>query len=206
MGHIDKLLRSYNPNNRIVYIYCSGITGLTEKVNAFDLHIERYIGEIYEMRHMFDNCSELLDFCGSLMSIEQMRRNINFDHEMNAQKEAVSYVKKCIEKDIDGIESAILESLGATAEEGIYLWGAGKYGMALARYLDDRNIKIRGIIDNKKVNEVCDGFPIQSPDHILNGAKIFIAVKDKEANDSIEKQIAMMNVSAYSKRFQDLLL
>lgn len=192
--YIEKLLKSFNSNNQIVYVCHSGIKGLTDKVSVFELNIDRYIGKTYEMRHMFDNSEELLDYCASLLSIDQMQSNVAFDNMMNSQKLVAEYVNKCVEENIDDIDTVILDSLNTKSEDGIFLWGAGKYGIALARYLSDRNVVIRGIIDNKGAGETRGDFLIQSPDAIPNEANIFIAVADKEANDSIVKQIKNMGI------------
>jgi len=202
--HIDELLKSYNPCNTIVYVCRSGIVGLTKMVKVFDLGIEQYIGKTYEMRHMFDRCPELIEFCSSLISVEKMQENIDFDNKMNAQKATAAYINKCVEENVDGVEQSILETLNATADEGIFLWGAGKYGLALANYLRDRNIAIAGIIDNEKQGEKIDDFAIQAPNILSTNAKIFIAVANKEANKSIAEQIVHMGIDAYVVRFEDL--
>lgn len=202
--NIDKLLKSYNPYNTIVYVCRSGIVGLTKKVKVFDLGIEQYIGKTYEMRHMFDNCLELKEFCSSLISIDKMQKNVDFDNMMNSQKATAAYINKCVEENVDGLENSILDALNATADEGIFLWGAGKYGLALANYLRDRNVSIAGIIDNEKQGEEMNGFFIQSPDVIPTKAKIFIAIAKKEANKSIVKQIDQMGIEATVIRYEDI--
>lgn len=202
--HIDELLKSFNSNNRIVYVCHSGIKGITDQVKCFDLKIEQYIGKTYEMRHMFDKSKELITFSESLLSVDQMQRNIDFDNQTNAQRATAAYVNKCIEENIDGIDRRILDAFCCTVETGIYLWGAGKYGIPLAKYLCDREVNVQGIIDNKKSGEVCDGFQIISPEAIPFGAKIFIAVLNKDANNSITTQIEQINIGACIVRYEDL--
>ena len=71
--YINKLLNSFNPENQIVYVRHAGINELTDKVSFFILDADHYIGKPYEMRHMFDNCQELIAFCDSLIDPNKMQ-------------------------------------------------------------------------------------------------------------------------------------
>lgn len=202
--HINELLKSFNSENQIIYVCRSGIEGITDKVTVFDLNIDRYSGNAYELRHVFDKCEELLYYCHSLLCIEKVKKNIEFDRNMNFQKLMAEYIINCVKENVDGIEASILEVLEADAGEGIFIWGAGNYGMTLSQYLRKRGIVIKGIIDNKEFGEVREGFQILTPDEIPDESKIFIAIAKKEANASIEKQIENMKLKVKVKRFQDL--
>ena len=54
----------------------------------------------------------------------------------------------------------ILKTLGVSKDEGIYLWGAGKFGIPLAHYLKERDVIINGIVDNKSYGKEIEGFNI----------------------------------------------
>jgi hypothetical protein len=201
--YAEKLLKRFNEKNHIIYVYHSGWNKLTDRVQSYCLGINQVIGT-YGMRHMFDKSNELLDICTRLISIEKMQENVKFDNRNNANKAIGGYVYKCIEESIDGIDKEILSCLGASKDEGIYLWGAGKYGKALSKYLNERNVKINGIIDNNISIEENIEFNVITFDKVNDGAKIFIAVADKEANKDIAKQVMSRHNRTVIARFQDL--
>jgi hypothetical protein len=202
--YAEKLLKRFNEKNHIIYVYRSGLSNLTDRVQSYRLDINQYIGEIYEMRHMFDTSEELLNICTNLISFEKMQKNIEFDNKTNAQKAIGGYINKCIEENIEGLDNAVLRCLKASRNEEIYLWGAGKYGRALAKYLGERNIKIKGIIDNNILAEGDEKFNIIPFDNVDDGAKIYIAVANKEANEDIVKQVMSRHNRTVIVRFQDL--
>jgi hypothetical protein len=202
--YAEKLLKGFNEKNHIIYVYHSGLSNLTNRVQSYRLGINQYIGKTYEMRHMFDTSDDLLNICTCLISIEKMQNNIEFDNKTNAQKAVGGYINKCIEENIDGLDNAILSSLGVSKNDGIYIWGAGKYGRALVKYLGERNIKIKGIIDNKILTKEDENYNVISFDKVNDGAKIFIAVANKEANEDIVKQVMSRHNRTVIVRFQDL--
>jgi hypothetical protein len=202
--YAEKLLKRFNEKNHIIYVYHSGLHNLTDRVQSYCLGINQYIGKTYEMRHMFDTSDELLNICTCLISIEKMQNNIEFDNKTNANKAVAAYINKCIEENIDGLDNAILSSLGVSKNDGIYIWGAGKYGRALVKYLGERNIKIKGIIDNKILTKEDESYNIIPFEKVDDMAKIYIAVSNKEANEDIVKQVMSRHNRIVIVRFQDL--
>jgi hypothetical protein len=180
------------------------MSNLTNRVQSYRLGINQYIGKTYEMRHMFDTSDDLLNICTCLISIEKMQNNIEFDNKTNANKAVAAYINKCIEENIDGLDNAILSSLGVSKNDGIYIWGAGKYGRALVKYLGERNIKIKGIIDNKILTKEDESYNIIPFEKVDDMAKIYIAVSNKEANEDIVKQVMSRHNRIAIVRFQDL--
>lgn len=172
--YADRLVKGYNLKNRIIYVKRAGIAGLTNNVERYDLAISDYIGKFYEMRHMFDASAELLEVCSNLISIDKMHKNIEFDKMKNFQRIIAGYVKRCVEGNINGVDDAILSALDVSRTDGIYLWGAGRYGLPLARYLCDRHVVIKGIIDNAFLSIKSDEFNIVSFADVNDGSKIFI--------------------------------
>jgi hypothetical protein len=202
--YAEKLLKRFNEKNHIIYVYHSGLHNLTDRVQSYCLGINQYIGKTYEMRHMFDTSDDLLNICTCLISIEKMQNNIEFDNKTNANKAVAAYINKCIEENIDGLDNAILSSLGVSKNDGIYIWGAGKYGRALVKYLGERNIKIKGIIDNKILTKEDESYNIIPFEKVDDMAKIYIAVSNKEANEDIVKQVMSRHNRIVIVRFQDL--
>ncbi len=84
-----------------------------------------------------------------------------------------------------------------------FIYG-GRYGIPLAKYLQDRGVVISGIIDNKLSDKNIQGFNMISFDNVNDGAKIFIAISDKDANKSIVEQILQVHNSTVIRKYQDL--
>lgn len=106
----------------------------------------------------------------------------------------MGYVDKCLEEDINGIDSAILKGFRSPKNDSLYLWGAGEYGMRLANYLIKRNVNISGIIDNSYTTEIRKNeIPISGFDLTKNYKRIFIAVASEKANKDIVQQINNSN-------------
>lgn len=202
--YAENLLKRYNEKNQIVYMLSSILGQLTNNVHAYYLNISEYIGETYEMRHLFDNSEKLLNLCANIIDNKQKQRNIEFDILTNAQRIVALYVNKCVEKNIDGIDDIILNALDASRNEGIFLWGRGKYGMPLAKYLRERKVLINGIIDNDYSEKMKDGFKIIPFERVNDGVKIFIAVTKKEDNEAIVKQIMSQHRKSKIIKYQDL--
>lgn len=187
--YADRIIKRYNPQNRIIYVKRSGLDKLTDNVESYDLAIPAYIGKPYEMRHMFDSSTALLNVCAGLINADKMRDNIEFDKSKYAWRATVAFVNKCVEEDVDGADKAILSALGATREEGIYLWGAGKFGLPLAEYLIHKGIALRGIIDNAYLSRKSDKLDVIPFDEVEDGSKIFITVVNEKIKDEILEQI-----------------
>jgi hypothetical protein len=202
--YAEALLKNFCAENRIIYVFQSGLQNLTDKVESYQLNIESYAGKTYPMRHLFDTSEELLDLCTRLTCADSMQRNKEFDRSVNAGKIAYGCVAQCLEEDIDRLDKNILDLLGASADEGIYIWGAGDYGMRFARYLRKRNVAINGIIDNNYLEKPKEEFEIIPFDAVEDGAKIFIAILKKESNDAIERQIKSKHERTIVVKFSDL--
>ena len=203
--YAQNLLKEFNSDNHIIYTYRKGLGGLTEKVQSYVLGIDDYVGEHWEQRRMFESSSDLAELCSSLLPVEDIRKNISFDKHKR-QIENSSIVDKCVREGIDGIDRIILKSLGASRSTGIYLWGAGTYGLRLAKYLQERKVRINGIIDNNLSGNVIDGFHIYAFEDVGDGVKIFVSVSKKEANESIVGQIGSLHSLSTVVRYQDLCI
>lgn len=187
--YIKSVLKRYNSNNSIVYILLTGMNSLPNDFKWFRLTLEQYIGRPYEMRSMFNQSMELLQFCETLLKPEQINLNKKFDNQQNGQTAGAAAVNYYISNDIDGVDQKILDMFNLQNKESFYIWGGGKYGIPLYYYLLKRNVKVKAVIDNKPQN----GFPgdicIISPNDVEPYSKIFIAVLNEISNFEIKEQI-----------------
>jgi hypothetical protein len=122
--YADYILKRYNPYNRIIYMFRSDLTDITENVESYRLNISLYRGTQYELRHMFETSEELLDLLSiGLIERDKIKKNLEFDR-ISIQRKGVWYINRYLNEDMDGLDNVILSYLGALRYEGIYLWGA----------------------------------------------------------------------------------
>lgn len=204
----EGLLKKYNSQNHIVYVCRRNLHSFTNDVHLYVLGNDEYTGEVYELRHLFDSSEELLEFCSTILTNDQTQRNVLFD-QRNIQQNNAGIVDKCVREKIDGIDREILrhfdeKKVDVSQYTGLYLWGAGKYGIRLAKYLNERGIKIAGIIDNNRYGRFIEGFGICSFDEVPDGAPIFIAVSRADVNLTICNQIKKSYKSCTVIKYEDL--
>lgn len=82
--------------------------------------------------------------------------------------------------------------------------GAGKCGLALAEYLSDKGVHIKGIIDNASSEIKSDTYRIVPFATVEDGSKIFISVVGYMANVDIEKQIFQTHIKTTVIHYADL--
>jgi hypothetical protein len=133
-----------------------------------------------------------------------MQLNMEYDENNSINRAVGIYFNKCVNENIDGLDHLILNLLKAARQDGIYLWGAGKYGRLLAEYMKERNVKIHGIVDNHSFAIERCKFQVIPFYQVKEGAKIFIAIGDKKANEEIVKQVKRVHRETVVVRFQDL--
>lgn len=75
--YAENLLRKFNNKNRLIYVKRDGLIELTDKVESYDLNIAQYVGETYEMRHMFNASQDLVKLCTGLISTDQIQKMLN---------------------------------------------------------------------------------------------------------------------------------
>lgn len=121
--YIKSVLKKYNSNNSIVYILLNGMSSLPNDFKWFRLRLEEYTGRTYEMRNMFNQSMELLQFCETLLKPEQIKLNKKFDNQQNGQKASAAEVNYYISNDIDGVDQKILDMLNLQNNESFYIWG-----------------------------------------------------------------------------------
>ena len=136
-------MKQFNQMNKIVYIYRNGLEGLTKEVKSFCSNTDKIVGDVYEMRHLFKKNEEFLIFCAELLPVDLVEKNVNFDNVQNSKRVMTTYARRCVYKNIDGLDSLILKGMGVSKEKGIHLWRAGRFGILLAHYLKKRHVAIK---------------------------------------------------------------
>lgn len=202
--YADDLLKSFNSKNRIIYVTNAELVGLTQEVESYRLSIKCWIRKTYEMRHLFDTNPDLIRLCSGLIDEKEIEANKEFDFSKNTQKAVAGYVNKCVKENIDNIEDCILKKLGASKKEGIYLWGAGGFGIPLAEYLRDKGVSILGIIDNYHCGEKITGFDVVSFGNVPENSKAFITISKLDTNIEILKQIEESGKNVHAVCYKDL--
>lgn len=187
--YIESILKRYNSHNSIVYILLNNMSSLPNSLKWFRLMSDQYLRGIYEMRNMFHQSTELLQFCEALLKPEQIELNKKFDKQQNGQKSGAAEVGYYISNDIDGIDKKILDMFNIQNSESFYIWGGGTYGIPLYRYLLKRNVKVKAIIDNRPKNEFPGDICVISPNDVEPYSKIFIAVANELSNFKIKEQV-----------------
>ena len=187
--YIESILKRYNSNNSIVYILLNGMSSLPNNFRWFRLILDQYISKTHEMRNMFNQSMELMQFCKTLLKPEQMSLNKKFDNQQNGQKARAAEINYYVTNDIDGVDKKILNIFNIQNRESFYIWGGGKYGISLYQYLIKRNVKVKAIIDNRPRNEFPSDICVISPNDIEPYSKIFIAISDEISNFEIKEQV-----------------
>ena len=188
--YADNLVKRYNSENDIIYVARKGLDLLCKNVKCFTLDVDAYIGKTFEMRHLFDNSEILVDYLLNSVSDECRKDNLVFDRKTNKQKATAAYINKYCEENHDGIDGILLQAFNINKHDGIYIWGAGKYGKMLVQYLINRGMNIIGIIDNAiSYESYVSGVSVNSFDSGKDYERIFIAVANEKANMDISQQI-----------------
>lgn len=125
VDYIEDILKRYNSENSIVYILLRDMDPLPSNLKWFRLTSKEYIGKVYEMRNMFGQSKELLQFCKTLLSLEKIKSNKKFDFQKYGQMAAINEVDYYIYNDIDGIDKKISAAFNLQSDELFYIWGGG---------------------------------------------------------------------------------
>lgn len=188
LGHyqeIDRILKKYNSNNRIVYLFPESLGKISDDIEYFI--IEAYPSDEALIRDIFDHTPGLLRFCEGCFSTEAITANKNFDKETNETCAAEIY--SLMQRDDPRVWQGILSLLDAKRSEGIFLWGAGHHGKAMYKYLRKNAVMIKGIIDSNKSGVDFEGRMILLPDDVRKDNKIFISITDRGAVKDIRNKV-----------------
>lgn len=123
VDYIEDILKRYNSENSIVYILLRDMDPLPSNLKWFRLTSKEYIGKVYEMRNMFGQSKELLQFCKTLLSLEKIKSNKKFDFQKYGQMAAINEVDYYIYNDIDGIDKKISAAFNLQSDGLFYIGG-----------------------------------------------------------------------------------
>lgn len=213
--YIYEIIKRSNSDNEIVFLLLNRMRKLPDTFLQFQMGIEQYPGQVYEMRTMFDTSEEFSKYCKeNVLPTDLIEQNRRFDREKFGIDAKVSLIMNNL--DLFDIASE-LEVFFPDIEQGIYLFGAGSYGELVSLYLIKNKVIVKGIIDNnqEKHGSLCSKIPIISLSQIENGHQnIFITVNDKKTSE-IEKQIlerhpnstilTLRNVVTYLEKEKDII-
>ena len=143
------------------------------------------------MRATFSKSKELIKFCNNILPSDIRVRNLQWD------KVHLSDITKSDEVMImvDDKSKDLLQWLKNRFKGSLYIWGSGKYGTILLKFLRENGFSIKGIIDNNsnKWNEKIDGIKIIPFNNICENESILIAVADSGAVNEIKNQVLKDN-------------
>lgn len=124
-SHIEKVLKKYNSENEIVYIGLKNLSCLPDHFRWFQLTEDHYGSGRYNMRNLFSQSEELLQFCKNLLSPEQMELNKKYDNAKYRQIDVGGEVDNYVHYDIDGVQNQISTALNLQNREPFYIFGGG---------------------------------------------------------------------------------
>lgn len=192
--YIRETIKKRNPKNEIIFLLLKNMKGLSDSCTFrwFRLGITSYIGYPYEMRTMFESSMTFSSFCAKeIFSENILKRNKKFDREHMDMSKRMSVFVNQLDRGRCNIEQVIKE-YWKKIEQGIYLWGAGRYGMIVLRYLLRNGIKVKGVIDNDpdKIGTLCENIPVRHYSIISEDcACILIAIGSAVSETEIKNQI-----------------
>ena len=190
--YIYRIIKKENPNNEIAFLILNGMQKLSDNYLWFRLSIEEYVGHTYEMGMMFNSSSEFSEYCTKhILSEESIVQNKKFNKEHNKAKFGLGILVHSLDECSCDIVLTLKEYY-PTINQGIYLWGAGKYGTLMLKYLIQNGITVKGIIDNdsEKIGTLCENIPIVPFSDIEDDSQnIFITIESEEKAAEVQKQI-----------------
>lgn len=188
VDYIDGTVKKSNDKNIIVYVLVNGIGSLPDNLRWFG--VTEHIVSSDDYRNVFDTSEELLQFCKTLLSPEQIEINKKFDSQKYGQRTVVDVVDYFLQNDINGLDEKIFKMFHLNDGKLFYIFGGGVYGILLYRYLVKRGIRIEAVIDNNRAGrEFPNDVPVFSPDNIEPNSNILISVINEASGLNIRNQI-----------------
>ncbi|MBD5523535.1 MAG: hypothetical protein HDR04_03790 [Lachnospiraceae bacterium] len=209
-SYIYRIVKRGNSDNEIIFLLLKGMRNLSDKCKFqwFRLGITRYVGNIYEMRTMFESSESFLKYCReSILTEEVIKRNIEFDKEHLYISDKFNVFINRLAKENYNIIPILKDYYPGIDREGVFLWGMGTYGTLMVQYLLKNTIKVNGIIDNNpnKIGTCFAGIPIVAFSEIESDRpNIFISIKSEQSIDEIIEQISARYLDARVYKMADL--
>ncbi len=186
--YIYEIIKKYNADNEVVFLILNTMKELPEDFLWFRLDMKQYSAKVYEMRTMFDTSIKFSEYCKhNILPENLIKKNKEFDRSHLRERDKIALLMRRLD-DYDLVP--ILKKIFFDIERGIYLFGAGTYGIQFSSYLVRRGINVKGIIDNNGGGgERCNEIPIFSFSQICDNQNILITVGDDKKVREIEEQI-----------------
>lgn len=190
--YIDSVIKKYNKKNKIIYNLLDNLEFSNDfKGEYYKLYINDFWKDSICLRATFSKSKELIKFCNNILPSDIRVRNLQWD------KVHLSDITKSDEVMImvDDKSKDLLQWLKNRFKRSFYIWGSGKYGTILLKFLRENGFSIKGIIDNNsnKWNEKIDGIKIIPFNNICENESILIAVADSGAVNEIKNQVLKDN-------------
>lgn len=203
--YIERVIKKSNSLNQVFYLVIDGMNFSTEiRSPYYKINVKDFNCDFFEGRDMFDTSYEWLKVCNTLISKEKMKKNQEFDENSLSERKKSAFVIKYVKQGSELFYCTLNKLISLT--EGLYIWGAGDYGIPVTKYLVSRGIKIPGVIDNnvhRQNTKIC-GINIISCEKIKRNLPIFIAVGAKDKIDEIKNQIKTMDEKQQVITFLDI--
>lgn len=190
--YIDSVIKKYNKKNKIIYNLLDNLEFSNDfKGEYYKLYINDFWKDSICLRATFSKSKELIKFCNNILPSDIRVRNLQWD------KVHLSDITKSDEVMImvDDKSKDLLQWLKNRFKGSFYIWGSGKYGTILLKFLRGKGFSIKGIIDNNsnKWNEKIDGIKIIPFNNICENESILIAIADSGAVNEIKNQVLKDN-------------
>lgn len=190
--YIDSVIKKYNKKNKIIYNLLDNLEFSNDfKGEYYKLYINDFWKDSICLRATFSKSKELIKFCNNILPSDIRVRNLQWD------KVHLSDITKSDEVMImvDDKSKDLLQWLKNRFKGSFYIWGSGKYGTILLKFLRENGFSIKGIIDNNsnKWNEKIDGIKIIPFNNICENESILIAIADSGAVNEIKNQVLKDN-------------
>lgn len=210
--YILDVITKKNPDNTILFLLLRDMEDLSEtcSFSHFRLGITEYVGHLYEMWTMFESSPSFTEYCRkNILTEEDIKRNIEFERSHLSMDKKLAIFAKKLDMAAYNIIPLFQEYYPDIDRRGVFLWGAGTYGMLILRYLLRNGIKVNGIIDNDpdKEGKLCEGgVPIISFLGIRQEPRnIFISIESDESTCEIMAQIVGKYPKSRIYKLKDLI-
>ncbi len=190
--HIDEVIKRYNDKNNIIYLFDKKLKREQFRCDYYNLDSD-WSYDPYLIRTLFDRNKELLDFCSSIMPFERVEENRKYYYSLNSA--CAGEIYKMITDKVDSVLQSITDGFGGSLNDGIYLWGYGKHGKALYKYLQEHSINVSGIVDEDYDRLASENEKIISAKELPRGSKVFISIEKDAANEGIIRFLKSMDCS-----------
>lgn len=203
---INNILKKYNKNNQVIYVYIYNGVFITSHVMSFELGVDRYLYRSLELRNLFNQSKELYFFCKDVLEKDLLEKNKRFDRTHGCNKiklEQDIFIRLLADKDED-CDISFRRLLSKEYDKGIYVWGDGEFGRIITGYLKTHGCNVIAIVDNNKENNF-GKVPVIRPSEIEKDSTILISVSNPKFIFDITRQIINLGKDSMVYTLQDFV-